>query len=148
MARGGSLKMNTDHADAKKSFAFLNDLSIQPELLPPLVLAYIGDAVFELYVRLRLIPEVHKVQTLHKHAINWVNAGSQSKLLKRIEPVLNDEERQIVKRGRNAKSKVPRNTDMIEYRYSTGFEALIGHLYLSGQAERLIELFTLIGPIE
>lgn len=108
MARGGSLKMNTDHADAKKSFAFLNDLSIQPELLPPLVLAYIGDAVFELYVRLRLIPEVHKVQTLHKHAINWVNAGSQSKLLKRIEPVLNDEERQIVKRGRNAKSKVPR----------------------------------------
>lgn len=140
--------MTADNTDDKKSFALLDDLSIEPELLPPLVLAYIGDAVFELYIRLRLIPQVHRVQELHKHAINWVNATGQSKLLKRIEPFLTDEELQIVRRGRNAKSKVPRNIEMIEYRYSTGFEALIGHLYLSGQEERLIELLTLIGPIE
>ncbi len=135
-------------SNGDNDFNYLGPTSVDPNQLPPLTLAYIGDAVFELYIRLGLIEQVHKVQTLHQHAINWVNASSQSKILKNIEPFLTNEERLIVKRGRNAKCKVPRNADMMDYRYSTGFEALIGHLYLERKTQRLNKLFSLIGPIE
>lgn len=113
-----------------------------PEQLPPLVLAYIGDAVYELYVRTGLIEAgLTKVNDLHRRAIKLVRAGFQAQFLQEIEGVLNEEELAIMRRGRNAKSgHVPKNADMIDYRYSTGFESLIGYLYLKGEQERLAEL--------
>ncbi len=114
-----------------------------PKLLSPLVLAYIGDAVFELYVRLGLIPNVSKVQRLHKQAIQYVRAQSQADILKSWEPLLSEEEEAIVRRGRNAKSAVPKSADMITYRRSTAMEALIGYLYVSGQEQRLWELLNM-----
>lgn len=119
-----------------------------PNQLPPLVLAYVGDAVYELYIRLKLISKPYKPHELHQHAVRYVKAESQSKFLAKIESHLTDEELQIMRRGRNAKGNVPRNADVIDYRRSTGFEALIGYLYLSGQKSRLAELFALLGPIE
>lgn len=112
--------------------------------LNPLVLAYIGDAVYEVFVRTHLISSnkemlVHK---LHVEAVAFVKAHAQSEFIKNIEDELNDEEISIYKRGRNAKSgSVPKNADVQEYRAATGFEALFGFLYLTGQSERLEYLF-------
>lgn len=125
---------------------FVVDSEVEPHLLPPLVLAYVGDAVFELYVRLQLIHPNCKVQTLHRHAVRYVNASSQSDFLEILIPELTDTENQIAKRGRNAKGAVPRNADVVDYRRSTGFEALIGYLYLSQQNQRLGELLAKLGP--
>lgn len=127
---------------------FFNKHVKDPHLLSPLVLAYIGDAVFELYVRARLITKVHKVQELHQHAVRYVKAASQSQFLARLQPHLSEEEMQIMRRGRNAKGSVPRNANVVEYRRSTGFETLIGYLYLIGETVRLKELLALIEPIE
>ncbi|MGE5577280.1 MAG: Mini-ribonuclease 3 [Syntrophothermus sp.] len=116
-----------------------------PERLSPLVLAYIGDAVFELHVREKLVNNVQEpVQALHEQAVNLVQAKAQAGILRRLEPFLTDVERDIVRRGRNAKSGfVPRHADVQDYRYSTGFEALIGFLYLGGHKERLSEILEL-----
>ncbi|HHW07833.1 MAG TPA: Mini-ribonuclease 3 [Clostridia bacterium] len=113
-----------------------------PEELSPLVLAYIGDAVYELYVRLLLVAHSPgKMKDLHQKAVSFVKAGAQADILKEIEPMLSGEERDIVRWGRNAKSgHVPKSAQMVEYRYSTGFEALIGYLYLKGRYDRLSQL--------
>lgn len=121
------------------------DLSLEREakLLAPLVLAYIGDAVYEVYVRNRIIKEhpdmpVHK---LHKAAIKYVRAHGQSEAMTVLEEELSDEELSVYKRGRNTKSAtVPKNADVTEYRRATGFEALIGFLYKAEHSERLEEL--------
>jgi ribonuclease III family protein len=111
--------------------------------LNPLVLAFIGDAVYELVVRTFLMStntelSAHK---LHVKAISFVKAQAQSEALKSIMEVLTEEEMVIYKRGRNTKSAtVPKNADVQEYRTATGFEALIGFLYISEQNERLNEL--------
>lgn len=111
----------------------------------PLVMAYIGDTVFELYVRTIVVLEgnapVHK---LHKRSVSFVKAKSQSDIIHRILDILSPEEQDIVRRGRNAKSgSIPKNADVTEYKYATGFEALIGYLYLSRNYTRLMEILKL-----
>ncbi|MDU2110929.1 MAG: ribonuclease III domain-containing protein [Clostridiales bacterium] len=108
--------------------------------MSPLVLAYLGDTVYESYIREHLIRQNinRKVNNLHKLAINYVKAKAQSDIIHSIEDELTEEEQRIYKRGRNQKSHTaPKNADIIDYKYATGFEALIGYLYLSEDKERL-----------
>lgn len=105
----------------------------------PLVLAYVGDAVYEIYIRTMMVSKgnapVHK---LHKQSVAYVKAKAQSDNIHRILELLTQDEQDAVRRGRNAKSgNIPRNTDIDEYKYATGFEALLGYLYLRGEYERL-----------
>ena len=112
----------------------------KPGLLAPLVLAYIGDSVYEVYVRNRLLAEHPDmpVYKLHKEAIKYVRAKAQSNSIMALEADLEPDEEAIFKRGINAKSPtVPKNADVGDYRRATGFEALIGYLHLSGKADRL-----------
>lgn len=113
-----------------------------PRELPSLVLAYIGDAVFELQIRMFLLNKgAVKVNDLHRQASQLVRASSQANFLYQLDTMLSDEEKAVAKRGRNAKSHhVPRNAVVADYRLSTGFEALLGYLYLSRQEERICEL--------
>ncbi len=102
-------------------------------------LAYIGDAVFELYVREALLNGGNiQPNDLHHEAINHTNANAQYRALKSIESDLSDQEWAVVRRGRNASaSKKPKKTKLQTYKMATGFEALVGYLYLSGEQERL-----------
>ena len=116
---------------------------IKAKLLAPLVLAYIGDAVYEVYVRNRIIHEHPDMPAykLHKESIKYVKAHGQSEAMAVIEPELSEDEMSVYKRGRNAKSPtVPKNADVAEYRRATGFEALVGYLYEDGREERLLEI--------
>lgn len=115
--------------------------SVDVRQLNPLVLAYVGDAYFHLYVRTRLLSyEQSKVQALHSFSAQIVSAVWQAKAYKGIEWMLNENEKAIYRRGRNAKSHAPRSSSVAEYHASTGFEALLGSLYLSEQEERLYEI--------
>lgn len=111
----------------------------------PLVLAYIGDVVYELYVR-RMLVSKHNMQVdkLHKTAVSIVNSSAQAKSYHKIEHMLTEEEIAVFKRGRNAKSSVPKNSDMSEYKAATGLEALVGYIYLSGDQNRLDEIMNII----
>lgn len=113
-----------------------------PREWPSLALAYIGDAVFELQIRMFLLNKgIVKGNELHRHASQLVKASSQAHFLHSLDDLLNDEEKAVAKRGRNAKSgHVPRNAEVVEYRLSTGFEALLGYLFLCQQEERISEL--------
>jgi ribonuclease III family protein len=112
---------------------------IKPCLLSPGMLAYIGDSVYEVFVRTRLVKSGFcSLNKIHKEAIKYVNAKAQAKGLKLIESNLSREEGDIVRRGRNSKTgNVPTNTKLMEYKYSTGLEALFGFLYLNGDFERI-----------
>lgn len=112
--------------------------------LSPIVLAYVGDAVFEVYIRQLLVARVvRKPHELHRAAVRYVSAAAQAKLLRRWEPLLTPEEADIARRGRNAKSgQPPKNADPVEYRHATGLECLVGYLYYRGERDRLE---TLIG---
>lgn len=113
---------------------------LNPNEMNALTLAYIGDAIYELYIRMYVISKGGKPNALHKRTIGYVSAKAQANVIHMLTPRLSEIELELVKRGRNAKSNtVPKNTDMINYRYSTGFEALIGYLYLTNQIERLEE---------
>ncbi len=115
------------------------------EALPPLLLAYVGDAVFELLVRARLVGRgAAPIGRLHKQSTAQTRAAGQAGALSRLEPYLTIQEQEVVKRGRNTKSRVPRSAEMSDYRRATGLEALFGYLYLRGDWERLQELFALI----
>ena len=113
--------------------------------MSPLTWAYIGDSVYELYIRQHLINTTKlKPHKLHIEAIKYVKAGAQAKILEKIKQSLTEEEQEIVKRGRNAENHhLPKNATVQEYMYSTGFEALIGYLYLTKQDERLKEILEL-----
>ena len=108
----------------------------------PLVLAYIGDAVYEVVVRYLLVGRGNaQANRLHKEASTLVNAGAQSASLERIREELTEEEMQVFKRGRNANSAtMAKHATMSDYRRATGFEALMGYLYLTGRTERILEL--------
>ena len=111
-------------------------------LYSPLVLAYIGDAVYEVFVRTLLVSRgsapVHK---LHKQSISYVKAKSQAGILHSLMEGLTQEEQEIVRRGRNAKSgTIPKNADVTEYKHATAFEALIGYLYLRKDFNRLMQI--------
>ena len=112
------------------------------KLMPPLVWAYVGDSVYELFIRTHLVNNTklnpHK---LHIEAINYVKAKAQAEILERIQEYLTDEEKDIVRRGRNAQNHhLPKNANIADYSHATAFEALIGYLYLSKQDERLKEI--------
>lgn len=111
-------------------------------LMSPLTWAYIGDAVYELYIRNKLINETNmKPHKLHIEAIKYVKAKSQAEKLNEIFDSLTEEEQDIVRRGRNTQNHhVPKNSSVEEYMKSTAFEALIGYLYLTEQQERLKEI--------
>lgn len=106
-----------------------------------LVLAYIGDAVFELAVRTHVVLAGNrKVKDLHHDTVEMVKAESQAQVIRQIYSELNEEEKDIVMRGRNSKSTPPKHADPKDYQLSTGFEALLGYLYLKGEEKRLQEL--------
>ncbi len=105
--------------------------------LNPIVLAYIGDVVFSMYTRLRLVPNSSKVQVLHDIDAKMVSAVMQSKAMQLLEPELTEDEAQAFHRGRNAKSAVPKSASVAQYRMATGFESLLGYVFLEGQEERL-----------
>ena len=113
-----------------------------------ITLAYMGDAVYEVYIREDLIKRgIAKVEDLQKEAIKYVSAKSQARILKYLLDIgyLSNEEIDVVKRGRNYKrGSHPKNTDIITYKNSTGFEALIGYLYLSDKIDRVTEIVNLI----
>ncbi len=108
----------------------------------PLTLAFIGDGVFDLIVRTVIVGEGNtKPSMLHGHSAHFVKANAQSKMMERLEEVLNPEEELYYRRGRNAKSKTTaKNASVLDYRRATGLETLMGYLYLTGQMERAIEL--------
>ncbi len=115
--------------------------TIEVRQLHPLVLAYVGDAFFHLFVRTRLLSyEQSNVHALHSFSAQIVSAVWQHKAYLGIESMLSEEEKEIYRRGRNAKSHAPRSASVSEYHSSTGFEALLGSLYLSHQEARLHEL--------
>ncbi|WP_232330953.1 MULTISPECIES: Mini-ribonuclease 3 [Thermoactinomyces] len=113
-----------------------------PEELNPLLLAYLGDAVYEVFIRSHLVARgVSRPHDLQKEATRYVSAGAQAKIYRELEGELADEEREILKRGRNAKSgSVPKKAKVTDYRMSTGLEALVGYLYCRGDEERLSQL--------
>ncbi|MHC1720089.1 MAG: Mini-ribonuclease 3 [Clostridiaceae bacterium] len=108
--------------------------------LNPLALAFIGDAVYELFIRNHVLTGNSELSPhkMHLEAIKYVKAHAQSEFVKKLMDEFNEEEVYYFKKGRNAKSgTVPKNADVQEYRFATGFECLIGYLYLTGQEERL-----------
>nr|WP_274655455.1 ribonuclease III domain-containing protein [Paenibacillus humicola] len=114
----------------------------RPNLLNPVVLAYVGDAVFELLVRQYLVSLTnHKSDHLHRQATRLVSAKAQRALLEKWQPLLTEAEAEIVRRGRNAKSgSPPKNADPADYRHATALECLVGYLYYGKQSGRLQEL--------
>lgn len=118
--------------------------SIDTRELSPLVTAYIGDAYFHLYVRTRLLQITRKIEKLHDLSAKIVSATFQADAYKKIEKYLTDEEKDIFRRGRNAKSHAPRVATVQEYHASTGFEALLGELYLKNNLARLDEICELV----
>ncbi len=116
------------------------------KMLNPLVLAYAGDSVYDTFVRTLLVSGGHgQVAKLHKMSIEFVKAKAQADILWETNELLTPEEQDIVRRGRNTKSStMPKNADILDYRYATGFEALIGYLYLTGQIDRLMEVIRMV----
>lgn len=108
----------------------------------PLVLAYIGDAVYELLIRTRVINQGSmQVNKMHKKSASLVKAETQANLIKVLQEELTQEEQAVYKRGRNAKSvTTAKHATMMDYRMATGFEALVGYLYLTGRMDRLLLL--------
>lgn len=114
-------------------------------LLSPLTWAYIGDSVYEVFIRTSLVNKTKlKPHKLHLESIKYVKAKAQSDILKKIESSLTDDEKEIVRRGRNAENHhLPKNAAIEDYMYSTAFEALIGYLYLAKKDERLKEILNM-----
>ena len=117
----------------------------EAQLLSPLQLAYIGDTVWDLMVRTGLLYTGKNVHSMHCAAVKRVNAKAQAQALSRIADSLTEEEKNLVRRGRNAHSRhgAPRNQDPADYSQATGLETLIGFLYLTGRVDRLKELYSL-----
>lgn len=114
----------------------------EPNLMNPLVLAYIGDTIYDLYIRQLLVAQPsQRPHHLHAEASRYVSAKAQAKALHDLMPDLTEDEISMVKRGRNAKSgSTAKNAGVVEYRHSTAFECLIGYLYYTKQIRRLNEL--------
>lgn len=108
----------------------------------PLALAYLGDCIFELVIRSLILNQGNKpVQKLHRETSAIVQASSQSRMMRVIQEELTEEEHQIYKRGRNSKTVSPaKNQSVTDYRRATGFEALMGYLYLKREYSRMLEL--------
>ena len=117
-----------------------NELDVK--ILSPLTWAYVGDCVYELYIRTHLVNKTRlKPHKLHLEAINYVKAQAQAKILQEIMESLTEEEQDIVRRTRNTENHhLPKNAEPQDYMYATAYEGLIGYLYLTKQEERLKEI--------
>ena len=111
-------------------------------LMSPLVWAYVGDSVYDLFIRTHLVETTNlRPHKLHIESIKYVKAKSQAKILEKIQDSLTEEEKDIIRRTRNTENHhLPKNTNSVDYMYATAFEGLIGYLYLTNQKERLDEL--------
>ncbi len=129
------------HSTVSGAFAFEN-ADKDPTQLSPLVLAYIGDTVYDMYVRTYIIHTTDKTaHGMHMQATSMVRAQAQAEAFHKIEDMLDDDEMKIYKRGRNSKmNTIPKHAKLIDYKVATGFEALIGYLYLSGNDKRINEI--------
>ena len=118
------------------------------DMLSPLVWAYVGDSVYEMFIRTKLVNISNaKPHKLHIESIKYVKAKAQADILKKIQEDLTEEEKNIVRRGRNTENHhVAKNASVQDYMYSTAFEALIGYLYLTNQEKRIKELVEMIIP--
>lgn len=122
------------------------EMDCDPRQMSPLTLAFIGDGVFELFVRERLVCLANcPVNTLHKNAVAQVCCGAQAKAAQRLIPLFTEEEEAIYRRGRNAKvSHVPKNSSPADYHAATALECLFGYLYLKGELNRLRQFYALL----
>ncbi|NLL03948.1 MAG: ribonuclease III [Clostridiales bacterium] len=122
------------------------DFDCNPNDLSPLTLAFIGDCVYELFVREKLVCQANRpVNKLNGEKRNWVNASFQAQSVAKIYDELTPQEIDIFRRGRNARTKnTPKNMSVSDYHYATGLEALFGYLYLCGNLDRLRQLFYII----
>jgi len=125
------IERNKDIADAK--------------MLSPLVWAYVGDSVYELFIRTHLINNSNaKPHKLHIESIKYVKAKAQADILKKIFNNLTEDEKDTVRRGRNTENHhVAKNSNIADYSQATAFEALLGYLYLTKQDERLKEILNM-----
>lgn len=114
----------------------------------PLTLAYLGDAVYELWARTHMLELGHeKVKELHKQAVSYVRASTQAQILRALLPDLNEVEQHVVLRGRNAKGGHPKNVDVVTYRHATAFESLVGYWHLNRLTERMQWAFNKVDGI-
>ncbi len=122
----------------------------ETDRLSPLSLAFVGDSVYDMLVRSRLVKEAQRpVKELHSLAVKQVCAGAQAEAIKALLPSLTQEEAEIFKRGRNANpAGHPKNQSVGDYHYATGFECLLGWLWLKGETERVNSLFEIITEAE
>lgn len=133
----------------EKSIEYLKEQFELPEVdirtYSPLVLAYIGDGIYELIIRTILVNRGNcQANVLHRKASSYVKASAQAAMILALQEELTEEELQVYKRGRNAKTvSMAKHATMHDYRHATGFEALMGYLYLTGQMERMIDLIKL-----
>ena len=127
-----------EFVERKKDIADVNQLS-------PLVWAYIGDSIYEIFIRTNLVNNSNaKPHRLHIETIKYVKAKAQADTLNKIKENLTEKEKEIVRRGRNAENHhVAKNASVAEYSHATAFEALIGYLYLTKQDERLKEILNM-----
>lgn len=118
----------------------LKEISIQD--YSPLTLAYIGDGIYDLIIRTMIVDEANsRMNKIHEKASDLVKAQTQAAMMLSLLDILTEEEEAIYKRGRNAKAVTrAKNASMSDYRTATGFEALMGYLYLTGQSDRMMEL--------
>lgn len=123
---------------------YANYEGVNPRELSPLALAFVGDGVFELLIRTYVISKGNNsANSLHKMCREFVKAKSQAAMYFKVAHMLTEQELAVFKRGRNAKSHtVPKNADLLDYKHATGFEALIGFLYLDGKIDRIMEIFS------
>lgn len=113
-------------------------LNFEHNALPgSLELAYLGDTIYDLYVRSHLVEKGGRVGKMHRQAIRLVCAHAQAEALTRIQDDLTEEEANVVRRARNVHQSPPKNADPADYQKATGLEALIGYLYAAGREERL-----------
>ena len=121
---------------------------IARDLPGSLQLAFVGDTVYDLFVRERLARGGGRMDDLHRAAVRYVCAAAQSEALARVEPLLTEEEAAVVRRARNARQTPPRHASIAEYHRATALEALIGYLYVTGQRGRMEELLARALPPE
>ena len=115
---------------------------VEPEGYSPLTLAYIGDSIYDLIIKTKVISEGNKqVKKLHQETSSMVQASAQSEMMRALQPLLTEEEHAVYRRGRNAKSVSPaKNQSLTDYRRATGSEALMGWLYLKREWKRMADL--------
>ncbi|MDD3307227.1 MAG: ribonuclease III domain-containing protein [Acetobacterium sp.] len=132
---------NSDNLKTIKATIDTHYTREQAAAMNPLALAYIGDGIFSDLIRKYLLGCGHQnVNFMTKTSISYVRASAQAQIIRTLLPELSDTEERMVKRGRNTASQVPKNANPSDYRYATGFETLLGYLFLCGEVERMENL--------